>query len=277
MMHAQAADIMKVRQAEIEAAAAKEMERLGLTTVGSQEGTGGETPTVGEGTAERTPNVGGAVDPRLVREVLPAVHTKGSGSSGHEVPLTRKRRRTDAPSHSATSAVQASAGGGTPSPAALETVEAISFDRTPSLAKLLEPLAVQAITSLPPTKWRITRFTILPVPPTQASDPTTSSQSAPSGRRSITATFRLSTEDLHAPGDQPSSPQHQVYIHGRLARIWEEARAQSMMKYPGALADSHLEISTRVSIINYQFMSYLRSTLMLACSSGWRTSSRPAC
>ncbi|XP_042466010.1 tropomyosin-like [Zingiber officinale] len=71
-----------------------------------------------------------------------------------------------------------------------------------------------------------------------------SSQSASSGRRSITATLRLLTEDLLALGDQPSSPQHQVYIRGRLARVWEEARARAAVKPPGALTDSHLEMST---------------------------------
>ncbi|XP_042457594.1 predicted GPI-anchored protein 58 [Zingiber officinale] len=46
--------------------------------------------------------------------------------------------------------------GGTPSPAAPVTVEATSSKRTPSLAELSEPLAVQPITSLPPIRRKLT-------------------------------------------------------------------------------------------------------------------------
>ncbi|XP_042401923.1 uncharacterized protein LOC121991909 [Zingiber officinale] len=123
---------------------------------------------------------------------------------------------------------------------------------------------IQPLTSLPLAKRRITRTAILPVLPGQASGPSTSAQSAPGGRRSITATLRLPTEDLLAPGDQSISPQHQVYIRGRLTYIWEEARARAAKKPPGALADNHLEMSTEYwveNIVMCQWMAQVEDEL----------------
>ncbi|XP_042409832.1 circumsporozoite protein-like [Zingiber officinale] len=87
MMKSVALDMLKLKAAEIEAATAKEAEKLGLAPAGSHEGESEEAQTAGDASAARTAT-NEAAGETAPSGTQPAIQTEEGGSYGDEIPLS---------------------------------------------------------------------------------------------------------------------------------------------------------------------------------------------
>ncbi|XP_042432561.1 nucleolar and coiled-body phosphoprotein 1-like [Zingiber officinale] len=230
----------KKKAVALEAAAAKEMEQLGIAPVGSHEDE--SEAQVGESAAQASP-MDATADATSGKE--PAVQEENFDPDD-ELPLNRKRRRVEKPLRSATSAVQASERTGTASPhGQAPSVEALSSDQTPSqLEAPAAPIEAAPVASLPPAPRRVLRSGILSTFSSPASDPLASAQTTPGQRRTIRATLHLPTKAFMAESDRPTTPEHMITMKGPLAKMWADARARVAMIPLDKLADNHMQQST---------------------------------
>ena len=237
------AGVLKRKAAALEAAAAKEMEALGIQPVGSHEGESGTQAESAAPTSQQQAASGAAPS----RE--PTATEEGSVRE-EEQPL-QKRRRVETPLRSATSAVQppdraaATAKGKAPVP------ETISSDRTPSdwdeLTALVEATPVD---TLPPARRSVQRSTIHSRFSAPASDP---GRAIPGHGRTIRVTLHLPTEELLPEADRPTVPEHTITLKGPLAEMWADARARVAMIPLRNLANSHMQAATGVSLLFFLF------------------------
>ncbi|XP_042467470.1 uncharacterized protein LOC122050645 [Zingiber officinale] len=87
MMKSTTLGMIKLKVAEIEAAAAKEAEKLGIAPVSSHEGESEEAQTAGDASAARTATTEAAGETAL-SGTQPAIQTEEAWSSGDELPLS---------------------------------------------------------------------------------------------------------------------------------------------------------------------------------------------
>ena len=237
------AGVLKRKAAALEAAAAKEMEMLGIQQVGSHEG---ESGTQAESAAQASQqNVASGATPSR-EQTAPE-----EGSAREEEQPLQKRRRVETPLRSATSAVQPSERVTATARGKAPETETISSDRTPSdWDEPAAPVEAIPISTLPPARHSVQRSTIHSQFSAPASDPLpTVGRMAPGDGRTIRVTLHLPTEELIPEADRPSTPEHTITLKGPLAEMWADARARTALIPLGNLANSHMREATGVSLL----------------------------